>query len=1017
MSLTDPSLTSGILGNSPILTPSLLAEMQRLIDEPSEIDRGEGASGDWQDLLRQLDSCQRLSEGDQGTSRIQPPGRETPLQLGRFELLSVLGSGGFGIVFRALDRTLDRQVALKVLRPEAANSPTLCERFLREAKAAAQLEHPGIVPIHGLGVDSSGHPFFAMRFVQGESLGRASERFHAEPHAGQRYAEWSLRLRKLLTRFVSICQTIEYAHSRGVVHRDLKPDNIMLGEFGETLVVDWGMAKCAATHGPPDAIRDEIPDESVPDYSSPMTQKGAILGTPAYMSPEQAAGSGDLIGPASDIYSLGATLFVILTGQAPTPHGQQVEVADDACRSHFRSSREIDRRIPRALDAICRKAMAKEPHNRYPSARALADDVELWLAGSAVSAWRESLWLRAARWVAQHRTIATGLAAALLVAVLSSLVANQFISANRRRHQVEALVRRIESAELQALPALLEEIEPVRSQSIPLLRQTAARSTPASRPLLNIQLALLPSDSSQLPDLTERLLSSQPKEFLVLRQLLRPQSSSLAPVLWKRWKAHADDRQTVLRIAAVLAAYDADAPEWAQYYDELADLVVLENLLVLRVWIEALQPLGNKLQAPLLRILARNPEKPEGRVAAEFLAAYSQNAEFLVDLLTQASPSQLPPIVRQLTTLPGTARPLLTAVLNDLTLPHKPNLADDLLTPTVTRDRIRARAAVALFALGEYDEIWQLLTHTADPTFRSQIINLFAPAQIDAQVLMDRWPRERNSSRRRALLLILGNFHPSAFIPSQRQIFLGQVRATFRTDPDSGVHSAAEWLLEQWGEHQFLQDARRELGEAAQISADRRWLVNHQGQTFAVIPGPVEFLMGSPAQEWQRVNTEQLHRRRIDRSFAISTREITVAEYARLATREHPTVGSHVTADPDCPAGFIRWFQAARYCRRLSEREGITEDQQCFPPEDQIGPGMRLPDDYLHRTGYRLPTAAEWEYACRAGTISRTSFGNDRRPSGCARSTGEPGLGIEVLFGSQRRRYARSPPFGGFPAC
>src|SRR5262245_5435467 len=194
--------------------------MQRLIDEPSaRDDQGDTPFETSESTLRDL-----LIHDSPGAAALEG----SSLDVGGFELLSVLGSGGFGIVFHAHDKTLERRVALKTLRPEAAASPALRQRFLQEAKAAAQLEHPGIVPIHGLGADDSGLPFFAMRLIQGESLAQAIERLHA---AGG--AERSLPLRKLLGRFVTVCQTIEYAHRRGVIHRDLKPANIMLGEFGE----------------------------------------------------------------------------------------------------------------------------------------------------------------------------------------------------------------------------------------------------------------------------------------------------------------------------------------------------------------------------------------------------------------------------------------------------------------------------------------------------------------------------------------------------------------------------------------------------------------------------------------------------------------------------------------------------------------------------------------------------------------------------------------------------------------
>src|SRR5262249_53571316 len=213
---------------------------------------------------------------------------------------------GLGQVSVALDRELDREVALKEIQDQHADDPESRARFLREAKITGGLEHPGIVPVYGLGHYGDGRPFYTMRFIQGDSLKDAIERFHQADVPGRDAGQRTLELRKLLGRFLDVCDAVAYAHSRGVMHRDLKPGNIMLGKYGEALVVAWGLAKLLdRTEG----VVETRPLQPAAAESPPLTQVGAVVGTVAFMSPEQAAGQLDQLGPASDVYSLGATLY------------------------------------------------------------------------------------------------------------------------------------------------------------------------------------------------------------------------------------------------------------------------------------------------------------------------------------------------------------------------------------------------------------------------------------------------------------------------------------------------------------------------------------------------------------------------------------------------------------------------------------------------------------------------------------------------------------------------------------
>ena len=262
----------------------------------------------------------------------------------RFQVVRLHAQGGLGVVFLARDEQLRREVALKEIQQQHADRAQSRARFVREAEITGALEHPGIVPVYALGEHDDGRPYYAMRFIRGESLKEAIERFH-RPDAPSMRREGMLEFRGLLRRFVDVCDAIAYAHSRGVVHRDLKPANIMLGPFGETLVVDWGLAKPAGR--PEDGPADDPGIAPWQDSGSGVeTMSGSAIGTPAYMSPEQADGELAQIGPASDVYSLGATLYCLLTGRAPFEDPYMALLLARVRRGDFPPPRRVNREVP-----------------------------------------------------------------------------------------------------------------------------------------------------------------------------------------------------------------------------------------------------------------------------------------------------------------------------------------------------------------------------------------------------------------------------------------------------------------------------------------------------------------------------------------------------------------------------------------------------------------------------------------------------------------------------------------------
>ncbi|WP_437623923.1 protein kinase domain-containing protein [Sorangium sp. So ce1151] len=293
-----------------------------------------------------------------------------------------IAAGSFGEVRRVHDTELDRVVAMKLLRADVASAAQSEARFLAEIKLTAGLEHPGIIAVHDGGRLDDGRLWFTMREVRGRTLGDVIDEVHAAAGSdGFRETASGWTFRRLADAFARVCQAVAYAHRRGIVHRDLKPDNLMTGELGEVMVMDWGLGRRLDAVEAEDLVGSELRIDAV---SAQLTRHGDVLGTPAYMPPEQARGQRELHGLPSDVYALGAVLYHLLTGRAPYRGSSAIHVLQQVLKGSPVPIVEAaeGKPVPAELGAICERAMAREIGARYPDAEALAGEMVAWLDGA-----------------------------------------------------------------------------------------------------------------------------------------------------------------------------------------------------------------------------------------------------------------------------------------------------------------------------------------------------------------------------------------------------------------------------------------------------------------------------------------------------------------------------------------------------------------------------------------------------------------------------------------------------------
>ena len=562
--------------------------------------------------------------------------------------------------------------------------------------------------------------------------------------------------------------------------------------------------------------------------------------------------------------------------------------------------------------------------------------------------------------------------------------------------------------ELHARLALLAD-EPIRADELAKYLPDCKREE-----LLTIRDALTPHAEAVAPGLWAVLTDEKAAARNRVRAACALAGLSPADARWKAVAPVPSDLM-VLENPLVAVWFGAlEAVRGALVPARVSDLVVLENPLEAAVWFTALVPVREALVPALVK---RYPEArgrlrggtlDEVQLAAE-VSGYDLTATALArytadrpaeaaDLMLMVDPRHAHQFVEAVRANKGAVVPVLKAEL------AKSGQADWKDEKHEDLARRRAQAGAVLLTLGEAESVWPLFAFPkdGDPTARSYLLARLVDLGADPLALMRRFEVEPEVSAKRALLVALGGFPVDVVPAAEREALAGRLLTLYREHPDPGLHGAIDWLLRQkWGKGKELAaiDAEwaaamrgkvlaRGLADAGPIpvgpllpapavAEKRDWFVNGEGQTYAVVRGPVEFTLGSPETEPGRSEANELpHRKRIGRTFAIGTKEVTVAEFTREFRPNH-SWAKRYSPDQDTPIVNVTWYECAEYCNWLSEREGIPEDQWCYEPSKvgEFGEGMRMKAGHLKLTGYRLPTEAEWEFACRGGAVTARYHG------------------------------------------